>query len=275
MREVTARELIERYDGFLLDAYGVLVDSHATLAGGNEFLTELRSLKKPFCIISNDGSTTPQAKAARWEKRGLKIEPEQLLTPWSVLAAKLGPLKAAGKSGFVIGTELSEEMLRRAGGRVSRGDEIPEVIYLADEQAEPFMEKCDRALSLALRSEREKGKLPELALLNPDLVYPAENGYGFTAGAIALMFEGGLERLTGRPCRFTQVGKPGPEIFELGLEYLGIPKERVVMIGDQWETDIRGARAAGLDSVLATTGLGHPDSRFPDQMILCGFPDSR
>lgn len=268
MKEVTARQLIERFDGFLLDAYGVLVNSHATLAGAEEFMRELRRRGKPFRIISNDGSTTPEAKVERWAQRGLNVEPEQLLTPWHLLASEWSSLTVEGKSGYVIGTALSEEMLRRAGGRVVEEGESPDIIFLADEMTEPFMKRCDRALSLAVQAERELGKLPELVLLNPDLVYPTDDGYGFTAGAIALMFEGGLERLTGRACRFLRVGKPGAEMFELGLRSLGLTKDRVVMLGDQWETDIRGAHGAGLESVLLTTGLGRPDPRFPQQMIL-------
>ncbi|MDO4182608.1 MAG: HAD-IIIA family hydrolase [Coriobacteriia bacterium] len=45
-------------------------------------------------------------------------------------------------------------------------------------------------------------------------------------------------------------GKPNPEAYLRAVDMLGIPKERAVYIGDQVFTDIRGANAAGLPSIL-------------------------
>ena len=42
-------------------------------------------------------------------------------------------------------------------------------------------------------------------------------------------------------------------IFEDAVRRAGT--SRIVMIGDQWETDIKGARAAGLDAVWIETGV--------------------
>ena len=42
------------------------------------------------------------------------------------------------------------------------------------------------------------------------------------------------------------VTKPDPRIFRLALERLGRPADETVMIGDAWDTDIAGARAAGI-----------------------------
>ena len=42
------------------------------------------------------------------------------------------------------------------------------------------------------------------------------------------------------------VTKPDPRIFELALDRLGRTAAETVMIGDAWETDIGGARAAGI-----------------------------
>jgi putative hydrolase of the HAD superfamily len=42
------------------------------------------------------------------------------------------------------------------------------------------------------------------------------------------------------------VTKPDPRIFRMALDALGRPAEDAVMIGDAWDTDIAGARAAGI-----------------------------
>lgn len=57
------------------------------------------------------------------------------------------------------------------------------------------------------------------------------------------------------------IGKPHPEIFQLALDRLGVTAEGAVYIGDTYETDVVGARAAGIRSILV------------DRMELCGAED--
>ena len=254
----------------MLDAYGVLVNSEHTLPGAQHFLDSIRASGKPFRIISNDGSTTPEAKVEKWSRRGLRVLSEELITPWSVLASEFSPVSLVGKACLVLGTPLSKEMLRRAGGRLVQDHENFDVFILADELMPDFMLTCDRAFSAVIRAVNE-GRKPELVLANPDLVYPTADGHGLTAGAIRLMFEAGWKRVLGRPLLFQSIGKPGPGLFQLGLQALGLPASEVVMLGDQWDTDILGASNAGIDSVLLTTGLAKADESRPEQMILDGF----
>lgn len=50
------------------------------------------------------------------------------------------------------------------------------------------------------------------------------------------------------------VRKPSPEYFAAVLADLGLPPERVVMVGDEWQADIEGALAAGLWAVWYDPG---------------------
>ena len=45
------------------------------------------------------------------------------------------------------------------------------------------------------------------------------------------------------------VDKPNPRIFELAAEALGVTLAEIVHVGDAWEADVMGARAAGADAV--------------------------
>ena len=47
-----------------------------------------------------------------------------------------------------------------------------------------------------------------------------------------------------------EAGKPDPACYEKACEKLGLPKDQVLMIGDQLFTDIRGANRAGIASIL-------------------------
>ncbi len=44
--------------------------------------------------------------------------------------------------------------------------------------------------------------------------------------------------------------KPHPGIFRLTLERLGVPPKRALHVGDSYQADVLGARAAGLEAVL-------------------------
>lgn len=50
------------------------------------------------------------------------------------------------------------------------------------------------------------------------------------------------------------LAKPRPEIFALTCDAIGVPTDRTIMIGDDWELDVMGARAAGLTAILVRTG---------------------
>jgi hypothetical protein len=51
------------------------------------------------------------------------------------------------------------------------------------------------------------------------------------------------------------VGKPKPELFRLALARADVPAERALFVGDRAETDVVGARAAGLACALALSGV--------------------
>jgi HAD superfamily hydrolase (TIGR01549 family) len=55
------------------------------------------------------------------------------------------------------------------------------------------------------------------------------------------------------------VGKPDPAIFALALERLGADPTRALMIGDNWERDVQGARAMGMRAVWISGGRPVPD----------------
>jgi ribonucleotide monophosphatase NagD (HAD superfamily) len=75
------------------------------------------------------------------------------------------------------------------------------------------------------------------------------------SGSLALILEAALQlRYPDRPgLRFARLGKPNSAIFTEALRRSGT--RNMVMLGDQLETDIRGANDFGLDSVLVTTGV--------------------
>ena len=96
----------------------------------------------------------------------------------------------------------------------------------------------------------DAGRAIHLLLPNPDIVDPkSSTEMGFTSGAIALMIETALaRRFASAPPKFARLGKPAGALLQRGAARL--QASRIVMIGDQLETDIAAAHAAGLPSAL-------------------------
>jgi ribonucleotide monophosphatase NagD (HAD superfamily) len=155
----------------------------------------------------------------------------------------------------VLGPEESAQYVAQAGGQVVAPTDPFEVLVIGDESGFPFLETVDAVLS-TLCHQLDRQEEVHLILPNPDLIYPrGEQGFGIASGGVALLFEAALHlRYPERPeLRFTRLGKPHPAIFAEALRYSGT--KDMVMIGDQLETDVRGANAFGLDSVLVSTGV--------------------
>ncbi len=264
MRRTTVPDLIDRYDAFLLDAYGVLVSSRGALPGAAAFLDRLREAGRPFLIVSNDASRSVSTSLARYRGFGLSLEPEQILTSGLLPVDHYAGAGLRGAPTIVLGTDDSRRYVEEAGGVVvAADDDGAEVLVVADDDGYPFLETVNDALTVLLR-RLDAGKETRLLLPNPDLLFlRGDRLYGVTSGAIAAMIEAVLALRVAAPAappRFLALGKPHLPMFEAAVRRLpAVEKRRLVMVGDQLVTDIAGANAFGIDSVFVESGVGRFD----------------
>jgi len=248
----TTRELLDRYAGILLDVYGVLLDAGGPLPGARELIAELDRRGTPFAIVTNDASRSIATYVQRFARFGLPIAGERIVTSGSLLPGYLAAKSLTGARVCVLGTDDSAEYVRAGGGNVvplAHGLDL-DVLAVCDDAGFEFLPGLEWAFSAVVRAI-EAGRPATLVLPNPDLVYPKSPGeLGFTAGSMALVIEAALARRFHRPFVFDRLGKPEPHLFTQAAQRLGIAPDRLVMIGDQLETDVAGARAAGCAAAL-------------------------
>ena len=257
--EISMGELLDRYEVILLDSYGVLIHQHGPLPGALALVGTMNAVDKRYFILTNDASRSPDAASRRYHSLGLAIPPGRVITSGSLIAPYFAAKGLRGARCIVLGPEDSVRYVAEAGGEVipAADDADPEVVAVCDESGFPFLETVDAVLTSVFR-RLDAGKPLHLLLPNPDLIFPrGERSYGLTAGSIAMVLEAAmaLRYPSGDYPRFVPLGKPHPPIFEEALRRGGSPK--MVMIGDQLSTDIRGARDFGIDSALVPTGLTH------------------
>jgi ribonucleotide monophosphatase NagD (HAD superfamily) len=165
----------------------------------------------------------------------------------------------------VLGPAGSQALARDVGLRaVDPTHEDVRALVVCDEAGFDFVPTLEAVLTTVVR-RIERGLPLALALPNPDVLYPKPGGaLGLTAGAAACVIERGLRARFGDDApAFERLGKPHAPIFEAARARV---PGRLLMIGDQLETDIAGAHAAGIDAALVETGVGRrPASDAPLQ----------
>jgi len=256
--DVTIDALIERHAVLLFDAFGVLIHGSGPLDGAAGLIERLNGIGKPYYILTNDASKLEATAARTLQGYGLHVPPERIIPSGALLERHFASHGLAGAPTAVLGPADSAAFVERAGGRVVPPTEPFEVLVIGDESGFPFLETVDAVLS-ALIARLDRDEAVRLVLPNPDLIYPkADRGFGIASGSLALLFEAALAlRYPNRPpARFVRLGKPYPAIFEEAARRSGT--RDMVMLGDQLETDIRGANAFGIPSVLVTTGVNGP-----------------
>ena len=80
---------------------------------------------------------------------------------------------------------------------------------------------------------------------NPDLIVDRGNVREFCAGSVAMVFE----KMGGRVVYF---GKPYPEVYNLSIDN---KNKKILSIGDNLNTDIKGANLLNYDSLLVSNGI--------------------
>lgn len=267
IQEITIKELLQRYSVLLLDAYGVLVHSSGALEGAGELISKLNQKGTSYFILTNDASKLPLTSSKLFQKYGLDIDPDRIITSGALLKNYFDTHGLRGARCIVLGPSDSVQYVKDAGGDIVSPQNKFDVVVICDEAGFPFLDTVDAVLS-GIFNKLDRREIFHLVLPNPDLIYPkADNGYGITSGSIALILEAALQlRFPGHSgVYFEKLGKPHAAIYEEAIRRSGT--RDMVMIGDQLETDICGANDIGLDSALVMTGVtGSKTNKLPKRL---------
>ena len=240
--------LLDRYDGFLVDKFGVIFDGVRVMAGAREALALLQRAGKRVVILSNSGR-----RSAPNEDRLARLGIGRDLYQDLVSSGE------ATWQGLRYGTDATFAGLGRRCLFFSRGGDRSTVdglgLALVDTAAtadfillagldhdEAARARCDDQLARAAA----RG-LP-LLCANPDLVSLEHDSQVEGPGAFAARYAA-----AGGEVRY--VGKPWPVVYRAALALLGLPRARVLAIGDSLDHDIAGAAPLGIDGALPIEGV--------------------
>ncbi len=223
--------------GVLLDLGGVVYVGERALPGALDAVARLREAGVGLRYITNTTRTPLAAMLAKLRGLGLEAAPEELFMP--AIAARRH-LEAQGMAPYLLVHPALEEdfagLPESAAKAVVVGDAAEGFTY-------PALNAAFRAI---------QGGAAFLALARNRSFQDDDDQLSLDAGP----FVAALEYATGQSA--TVLGKPSGDFFRAAVDSLGCAADEAVMVGDDVESDVAGAMAAGLAGILVRTGKYRP-----------------
>ena len=244
-------DLAARYDGFIIDLWGVIHDGVTPYDGAVDCLRHLMASGKPRVLLSNAPRRASVAQAAM---RAMGIEDTlytAILTSGEAVHQLLRDrddpwFAALGSRVYHLGPERDRNIIEALPFTCVSGPDAADWVLNSgpDDHRDPTdMAEWESVLrACAARS------LP-MVCANPDLEVIRGGHRVLCAGSLAARYEvlGGSVR---------SIGKPDPAIYRPTLAMLGgMSPGRVLAVGDALRTDVAGATAAGIDACWVLGGL--------------------
>jgi HAD superfamily hydrolase (TIGR01459 family) len=253
IRARSLNALIERYDAFLVDQFGVLLDGSGAYAHARVALDELYARGKTVLLISNSGKRSA-ANAARLARFGFsRASYTDVVSSGEVahlaVARRIGEGLARGARVWVETTDDSAKPLEGLDLAAVKTPDEADLLWIAG--CRPLVHSLDD-YARWLQPAAARGVAAICS--NPDQTMLSSSGKTFGAGAVAAAYE----RMGGRVEWF---GKPFAAIYDEALRRLGkIDRARVLAVGDSPAHDILGGARAGLATCLVRTGVHDTES---------------
>lgn len=242
-----ALDLIDNYDVFIFDLWGVIIEDDIVYPGVIETINNIAKTKEVL-LISN-APIRREIVQEQLDAIGVNIKASHIFTAGEMAREMLClPQYFLGTSHlklFHIGQEHHKSLLHNIDVEITDDMRQANLLFLTmhcnadDENIEQYYDILKEA---ALRDT--------LALcVNPDIFALLKGNIRYCTGHFAKKYEdiGG---------RVIYSGKPYKDIFNIAISKCttSINRGRTIMIGDTFGTDILGARRTGMDSGLVLTG---------------------
>jgi phospholysine phosphohistidine inorganic pyrophosphate phosphatase len=236
---------------FLFDLDGVFYNDTQPIPGGAEVIAQLRQKGVPFRFVTNTTSRGRVSLAKKLQGYGVTAEPREIFCPAVAASAFLIEQNASG-------VFFTTDDTRAEFAGVREDVTQPAYVVLGELGDDWTYAKLNHVLRYLLNGA-------QLIALGMSRYWRADDGPRLDVGPIASAFS----YATGQPPIVP--GKPTADFFLLATRDLRVEPARCTMVGDDIVTDIGGAQAAGLHTILVRTGKFRPtdlDSPIkPDRII--------
>lgn len=239
---------LDGVDTVLADLDGVVYAGAHALPHAVESLNRAGKTRR-LGYITNNASRRDATVAEHLRELGLAAtRPEDVVTSPQAAMRLLRERVAPGARILVVGGDGLVFEVEKAGYTVTRSaDDAPAAVVQGFAPDVGWLQLAEASYALAL--PEEEGGIPWIAT-NTDWTIPQARGIAPGNGTLVSAVHTAVGRLA------VVAGKPERPIFDEAVARFGA--QHALFIGDRLDTDIAGAQAAGLESVLVLTGVDRP-----------------
>ena len=235
------RSIVARYDIFYIDLWGVIHNGLSFHKKAIQTLEEIDKAKKRYVLLTN--APRPNSTVKEFLKK-MGIEKEIREKVYSSGEAALTYLKKNHLSEMFYHVGPPRDFDLFIEFKNNKRKNISESSYLL---CTGLFEDHDEDLNYYKELFKEHLN-KKMICTNPDLIVDRGSKRELCAGSVALIFE----KIGGKVIYF---GKPFPEVYNQSIDH---KNKKVLSIGDNLNTDIKGANLMNFDSLIISNGV-HKD----------------
>ena len=231
------REIVNNYEIFSIDLWGVVHNGESLHSAAIEVLENLKKENKRFILMTN-APRTRQSVANFLSKLNFNENYYQNIITSGDVALNSLRLNSHGKNFFHLGpkrdVDLFIEFKEKRKDKIESAEFILCTGLFDDQENDLFY----------YRNLLKKYVNKKMVCTNPDLIVHRGDKEEYCAGSVAKVFE----EMNGKVIYY---GKPHPEIYKGCIQ----DEKKVLVIGDNLNTDIRGANNMHYDSLFIKNGI--------------------
>ncbi|PMK67066.1 hypothetical protein BCT93_22760 [Vibrio lentus] len=245
--------------GVIFDIDGTLILNNQPLPGATDAVNGLRNMGVQLRFVTNTTGRTPGQLGKALRALGFEVQDSEIFTS---VGACIHFLKQnyADKAGYVaIPKEIKGQF-----AEIAHTTENPAFVVMGD-----LDEGFDYDVLNRVFNYMRNGA--QLITFHRNRFFFRDGKTWLDSGAFTLALEQSCDQ------KAIVTGKPAPQIFHSALQSMGLPKQNVIVIGDDVSSDILGAKQAGLKGYLVPTGKFKPpqirDNNLSDDELLANVGD--
>jgi len=250
LKKLTNLSLIkDQYDTFIIDLWGVMHNGIELNKSAIEAVEKLILNKKKVVFLSN--APRPVADVVKFLKK-LKMEEKHMQNIVTSGQAAMEALQSNsfGKNYYHLGPEKDNSIFSKI--KINKTELEKSEFIVCTGLLENKMNNLDFYKKILINQTSKK-----LICTNPDLIVERGKKKEYCAGMIAKIFE----ELGGEVVYF---GKPYKEIYQMCFS----KNDKVIAVGDNLRTDIKGANNMKIDSIFIGGGIHSEEFKNEKELYL-------
>lgn len=232
------------YTGYFIDLDGTTYRGKERIPAAARFVARLQTAGKQVYFVTNNSTKSPNEVAKNLRtNHGITVAPSQVYTTALATADYLDRVAQDRRRVLMVGEAGLAQALKAKNFTLTRTQ--PDYVVVGLDTTTTYHQLEEAVLAIRAGAT--------FIGTNADSNLPNERGMTPGAGALIKLVEYATQQLP------VMIGKPEKLIMELALAHAGLKRDQVVMVGDNYRTDIQAGINVGMDTLLVYTGLSTPE----------------